>query len=336
MDVLRGHHPRGRPEDAPPALRARARRGARWRDDQLLQIDEFLHPRVAGDRRHAAGRRSAAGCCDTGWPRAPGRALRASRAASCRPARCAAICCSTSLAGLRRWRRATLRFAQENARIEAWLAQIRDAARRHDHALAVEIAALPAPGQGLQRHARARRCATSSALMAALPAVRGSRTPPLACAGCARRRWPTSTAQRAGAARCKPPDCEHEHDGSQADPTEAESIRALVQADRVHRDLYIDPELFDLEQEHFFANTWNYVGHVSQVPSPATTSRPRSPAAPLIVVRHADGTRAGADEPLRAQGLAVVSAPAATPASSSAARTTPGPSTPTARCSPSR
>jgi phenylpropionate dioxygenase-like ring-hydroxylating dioxygenase large terminal subunit len=46
----------------------------------------------------------------------------------------------------------------------------------------------------------------------------------------------------------------------------------------VHRDLYIDPELFRLEQEHFFANTWNYVGHDSQIPRPATGSAPRSPA----------------------------------------------------------
>ena len=34
-----------------------------------------------------------------------------------------------------------------------------------------------------------------------------------------------------------------------------ERIRALVQEDRVHRDLYLSQELFELEQEHFFANT---------------------------------------------------------------------------------
>ena len=39
-----------------------------------------------------------------------------------------------------------------------------------------------------------------------------------------------------------------------------------MQPDRVHRDLYISAELFELEQEHFFANTWNYVGHDSQLP----------------------------------------------------------------------
>ncbi|MBS0400507.1 MAG: oxidoreductase, partial [Proteobacteria bacterium] len=43
-----------------------------------------------------------------------------------------------------------------------------------------------------------------------------------------------------------------------------QAIQALVKPDRVHRDLYINEEIFQLEQEHFFANTWNYVGHDSQ------------------------------------------------------------------------
>ena len=47
-----------------------------------------------------------------------------------------------------------------------------------------------------------------------------------------------------------------------------DAVRALVQPDRVHRDLYINPEIFQLEQAHFFANTWNYVGHDSQIPKP--------------------------------------------------------------------
>jgi indolepyruvate ferredoxin oxidoreductase beta subunit len=44
-----------------------------------------------------------------------------------------------TLAGLRRWRRATWRFDQENARIEAWLAAIERHAATH-YALAVELA----------------------------------------------------------------------------------------------------------------------------------------------------------------------------------------------------
>ena len=67
-----------------------------------------------------------------------------------------------------------------------------------------------------------------------------------------------------------------------------DAVRALVQPDRVHRDLYIDPEVFALEQEHFFANTWNYVGHASQLPKPGDYITNEIAGQPLIVVRHGD------------------------------------------------
>ena len=44
-----------------------------------------------------------------------------------------------ALAGLRRWRRGTLRFHQENARIEAWLERIERLGAEH-RALAIELA----------------------------------------------------------------------------------------------------------------------------------------------------------------------------------------------------
>ncbi len=69
-----------------------------------------------------------------------------------------------------------------------------------------------------------------------------------------------------------------------------DTVRALVQPDRVHRDLYIDPGLFELEQQHFFANTWNYVGHDSQIPNPGDYLRNEIAGQPLIVVRHTDGS----------------------------------------------
>jgi phenylpropionate dioxygenase-like ring-hydroxylating dioxygenase large terminal subunit len=67
-----------------------------------------------------------------------------------------------------------------------------------------------------------------------------------------------------------------------------DAIRALVQPDRVHRDLYIDPEVFELEQQHFFANTWNYAGHESQLPNMGDYIRTEIAGQPLIVVRHTD------------------------------------------------
>ncbi|MBL0419229.1 Rieske 2Fe-2S domain-containing protein [Ramlibacter sp. AW1] len=69
-----------------------------------------------------------------------------------------------------------------------------------------------------------------------------------------------------------------------------EAVRALVQPDRVHRDLYLDPELFQLEQEHFFANTWNYIGHDSQIPQVGDYLTVDVANRPLVAVRHTDGS----------------------------------------------
>ena len=66
-------------------------------------------------------------------------------------------------------------------------------------------------------------------------------------------------------------------------------VRALVQDDRVHRDLYVSEELFALEQEHFFANTWAYLGHASQVPQAGDYLTQDIAGRPLLMVRQADG-----------------------------------------------
>jgi phenylpropionate dioxygenase-like ring-hydroxylating dioxygenase large terminal subunit len=68
-----------------------------------------------------------------------------------------------------------------------------------------------------------------------------------------------------------------------------EAIRALVQDDRVHRDLYLSEELFALEQQHFFANTWNYLGHASQVPAAGDYLAVEIAGRPLLMVRQGDG-----------------------------------------------
>ena len=68
-----------------------------------------------------------------------------------------------------------------------------------------------------------------------------------------------------------------------------DAIRALVQDDRVHRDLYLSEELFALEQEHFFANTWLYVGHASQVPNAGDYWSLELAGRPVMMVRQPDG-----------------------------------------------
>jgi benzoate/toluate 1,2-dioxygenase alpha subunit len=45
------------------------------------------------------------------------------------------------------------------------------------------------------------------------------------------------------------------------------AIRDLVQPDRVHKDFYINPEVFEMEMERIFGRIWLFVGHTSQVPN---------------------------------------------------------------------
>ena len=67
-----------------------------------------------------------------------------------------------------------------------------------------------------------------------------------------------------------------------------QAIAALVRETEIHKDCYVDAEVFALEMEHLFANTWAYVGHASQVPKPgdyyATTVGDQA----VVMVRHTD------------------------------------------------
>ncbi|MGA1498052.1 MAG: aromatic ring-hydroxylating dioxygenase subunit alpha, partial [Steroidobacteraceae bacterium] len=64
---------------------------------------------------------------------------------------------------------------------------------------------------------------------------------------------------------------------------------ALVREDQVHRDVYIDPEIFDLETEYLWRRTWVYVGHDSQVPQTGDYYTTEIARQPLIMLRDADG-----------------------------------------------
>ena len=115
--------------------------------------------------------------------------------------------------------------------------------------------------------------------------------------------------------------------------TDPASIRALVQPDRVHRDVYTDPDVFAAEMEHLWANTWVFVGHDSQVPAEGdyfTTT--------VGLQAGDDGAPARRQRAGDAQPLAPTRAPSwcrtgrATWGRSSAVHTTPGPTGWTARC----
>ena len=68
------------------------------------------------------------------------------------------------------------------------------------------------------------------------------------------------------------------------------ALERLIEADRVHRDVYTDPEVFQLEMERLWARTWIYVGHASQVPSAGDFITVDIAAKPVIMVRQTDGS----------------------------------------------
>lgn len=67
------------------------------------------------------------------------------------------------------------------------------------------------------------------------------------------------------------------------------AVAALVQQHQVHRDTYIDQEIFDLEMTHLFSNAWIFVGHESQTPTKGDYITTQIGNQPVIMVRHSDG-----------------------------------------------
>ena len=69
----------------------------------------------------------------------------------------------------------------------------------------------------------------------------------------------------------------------------AAAIRALVRDDAVHRHVYIDPELFDIEMERLWRSAWTYLGHDSQVPNAGDFYTVNIAGLPLMMLRGSDG-----------------------------------------------
>ena len=125
------------------ALKTRATRfervhgEVRARDDQLLAIDEYMHPRLQ-EICETLPARLGRWLEHSGWPRRlVERFTRQGRVVT--TSSLPGFLLLYGIAGLRRFRRASGRFAVETARIEAWLADIARIAARHP-ALAVEVA----------------------------------------------------------------------------------------------------------------------------------------------------------------------------------------------------
>jgi indolepyruvate ferredoxin oxidoreductase beta subunit len=123
-------------------LKTRARRTAgiheklRVRPGQVVELREFMKPRVeeiCGTLPAALGRRL---LTSPGWRR---RIERHTGGRQIRTSTITGFASLRALAGMRRWRRGTLRYAEEQARIADWLERIASLART-DYGLAVEVA----------------------------------------------------------------------------------------------------------------------------------------------------------------------------------------------------
>lgn len=67
--------------------------------------------------------------------------------------------------------------------------------------------------------------------------------------------------------------------------------KLVDEADRffVHRDIYRDPEIFELEMQHLFEGTWNLLGVESQVPERYDFLSTYLGRAPIVISRDASG-----------------------------------------------
>jgi phenylpropionate dioxygenase-like ring-hydroxylating dioxygenase large terminal subunit len=58
---------------------------------------------------------------------------------------------------------------------------------------------------------------------------------------------------------------------------------------RVHKDVYSDPEIFELEMKYIFERTWSFIGHESQIPKPHDWIATHIGRVPVLVTRDGKG-----------------------------------------------
>ena len=69
----------------------------------------------------------------------------------------------------------------------------------------------------------------------------------------------------------------------------AAALKGLIRDNEVHRSVYTDPDLFNLEMARLYRASWVYVGHASQVPQAGDTFTTTVGAEPVVMIRRADG-----------------------------------------------
>lgn len=63
-----------------------------------------------------------------------------------------------------------------------------------------------------------------------------------------------------------------------------------VKSNQIHKNVYLDPAVFDMEMENLFSNAWIYVGHESQVPNSGDYYATVIGKSPVLMIRHANGS----------------------------------------------
>ena len=66
-------------------------------------------------------------------------------------------------------------------------------------------------------------------------------------------------------------------------------LEELVQTTRVHRRIYLEQEIFDLEMERIFENNWVFIGHESEVAAPGDFKTVTIGTQPAIMTRDENG-----------------------------------------------
>lgn len=66
-------------------------------------------------------------------------------------------------------------------------------------------------------------------------------------------------------------------------------ISGLIRKDSVHRSVYTDPQVFELEMEWIFSRTWVYLGHLSEIKEPGDYKTTLIGKHPVIVSHVKDG-----------------------------------------------
>jgi phenylpropionate dioxygenase-like ring-hydroxylating dioxygenase large terminal subunit len=67
-----------------------------------------------------------------------------------------------------------------------------------------------------------------------------------------------------------------------------EQLSRFVRPGRVHRQIYKDPAIFELELERIFGAAWIYIGHESQVKNPGDYFATRIGRKPVVLVRDSE------------------------------------------------